>query len=409
MSKTILCPYCSRTFQNSDAVYQCTNKELRSSGDEVCPSVPDQKLSDFWMEEGVPYKRFYRKPVFGLFGSTARAATCPNCGQASRRLCCPHCHNALPPEMVEEGSEIISIIGDRSSGKTVYFVSLIHQLRDEGYKLDIVDVNPQDISHDEKSRTSTIYEKMASDMFDNGVLPKQTRAVRPAPMIFRISTKKKGKKGGRDIYLVFYDTAGEIFRDVNRMEEVANYLMDSAGVILLVDPYTMPALRKTLVEAKILEEDYVKANPVVVFDKVREMLSRSGRKNLLNKPIAITFSKIDAVVHALEDTGSSYQVSGVDLEHDSSFKRTKVLNLSEIDQISEQLQSVAEQRWGAGQLNAAAVANFGAENVRLFAVSALGCTPTSDGSLPELQPYRVMDPLVWILHKMGGFNIPVKQ
>ena len=410
MSKTILCPYCSRTFQNSDAVYQCTNKEMRSNGEEVCPSVPDQKLSDFWMEEGVPYKRFYKANVFGLFSCKAKSARCPNCKQESRRLCCPHCHNPLPPEMIEEGSEIISIIGDRSSGKTVYFVSLIHELREQGYKLDIVDVNPQDLSHDEKTRTSIVYGKMSEDMFDNGYLPKQTRAVRPAPMIFRISTEKKDKKGGRSIYLVFYDTAGEIFRDANRMQEVANYLMDSAGVILLVDPYTMPGLRKTLVEGKVLsDENYIKANPIVVFDKLKEMLEHSGRKKILDRPLAITFSKIDAVVQALENTGSPYQVSGVDLEHNSSFILTKRLNLSEIDQISAQLQSVAEQRWGAGQLNAAAVASFGEENVRLFAISALGCTPDSAGKLPELQPYRVMDPLVWILHKMGGFNIPVTQ
>lgn len=409
MATTILCPYCSRVFRNSEAVYQCTNKEFRG-GEEVCPSVPDQRLNDYWDEAGVPYKRFFTGRVFPLFGSKANACKCPDCGHPSRRLCCPECHNPLPPEMIEEGSEVISIIGDRSSGKTVYFVSLIHELRQHGYKLDIFETNPQDVSYNESTRTSIIYENMAREMFEDGILPQQTRATRPAPLIFRVSTKKKDSKGGRSIYLVFYDTAGEIFRDTNRMEEVARYLMDSAGVILLVDPFTMPGLRKTLLEGKVLQdENYVKTNPVTVFDKLNELVVNSGRKGLLDKPIAISFSKIDAVIEALNNLGNPYFLSGVDLERDSSFLQTRKLSLSEIDQISGQLESVVDQRWGAGQLYASAVSRFGADNVRMFAVSALGCNPGANGNLPSVRPYRVMDPLVWIMYKMGGFNIPVTQ
>lgn len=408
-TKNILCPYCSHVFRNSDAVYQCTNKELRG-GSEVCPSVPDQRLNDHWNEAGVPYKRFFKGRVFSWFSSQANECKCPDCGHPSRRLCCPECHNPLPPEMIEEGSEIISIIGDRSSGKTVYFVSLIHELRQHGFKLDIFETNPQDLSYNEKTRTSNIYETMAREMFEEGILPQQTRATRPAPMIFRVSTQKKDSKKGRSIYLVFYDTAGEIFRDANRMEEVARYLMDSAGVILLVDPFTMPGLRRTLIDGKVLDdENYVRTNPVTVFDRLNELVVNSGRKGLLNKPLAITFSKIDAVIDALNNLGNPYILSGVDLEHDSSFLQTRKLSLSEIDQISGQLESVADQRWGAGQLFASAVSRFGADNVRLFAVSALGCNPDKRGKLPDLRPYRVMDPLAWIMHKMGGFNIPVTQ
>ena len=43
----------------------------------------------------------------------------------------------------------------------------------------------------------------------------------------------------------------------------------------------------------------------------------------------------------------------------------------------------------------------------MFAVSSLGSQPDGD-TVGKIQPYRVMDPLVWILYKMGGFDIPVE-
>lgn len=406
----ILCPYCSRTFDASEAQYQCENNEKNADGVEQCPSVEDELLADYWGVKGVLHKRFFSGRVLKrkLFVGPKKVqpCVCPTCQQPSTRIVCPHCHNPLPADFIEEGSEIISIIGDRSSGKTVYFLSLIDQLRKNGYRVHIHQTTPSDVSYDESTRTSLVYEKQSRELFQESILPDQNRAVRPTPMLFKISSRRKEENKGRTIYLVFYDTAGEIFRDANKIDSLARYLKDSAGIILLMDPFTTAGLQDVLVEGGIIpERTKATVDPIVLFDRLDQI---RGREKVLHKPIALTYSKIDAVVKALEKMGNPYRIAGIDLKSDSSFLLTGELKLDEVDAINDGLRTAAE-KWGNGNLIEFATRLFGKENVRMFAVSALGCNPDARGKIPNLKPYRVMDPLVWILHKLGGFDIPVVE
>ena len=62
MSKTILCPYCCKSFPADKALYQCENKET-FNGQEKCPSEIDAVLNDFWQEAGVPTKHIFSSRV----------------------------------------------------------------------------------------------------------------------------------------------------------------------------------------------------------------------------------------------------------------------------------------------------------------------------------------------------------
>ena len=77
-----------------------------------------------------------------LFGYKPRACECDVCGAPSTRFVCPHCNNWLPTEMIEKGSEIISVIGGPASGKSNYIVALIQQLQKYGYKLTLGQILP---------------------------------------------------------------------------------------------------------------------------------------------------------------------------------------------------------------------------------------------------------------------------
>ena len=66
-----------------------------------------------------------------------------------------------------------------------------------------------------------------------------------------------------------------------------------------------------------------------------------------------------------------------------------------------------------GQLGYDVVKKWG-DNARFFGVSALGAMTNSDMKIDipdneSVKPFRVMDPLIWVLHKIGGFGIPVEQ
>ena len=405
MAKQILCPYCSKSFPADKALYQCTNMES-FQGQDKCPKVVDPILNNHWKKEGIPSRRVFPARVFAPLSHKVRSARCPYCHEETTRVVCPECHNVLPKAMLEEGSTIISIIGDRSSGKTVYFLSLMNELQEYGYKIGVPDVYPWDYSYDGKTSSSAVYTDLKNKMFTHCVLPEQTRAVTPIPMIFRMEFTGKKQKKSEGIYIVFYDTAGEIFQNAERIDETARFLKDSAGVIFLIDPFSLDGLHETLVQGGIISDDegrFVGADPSRVFDSLRQF---TGNERLKDKPLALTFSKIDAVLSALDNCPQGYKIQNVNLQKNSSFITTGKFDVDEIERIHESLKSVAEDKWRAGKFWGRASGVYAEGNVRMFAMSALGNNPDKNGNIKKPTPYRVMDPLVWILYKIG-YDIPL--
>jgi hypothetical protein len=139
---------------------------------------------------------------------------------------------------------------------------------------------------------------------------------------------------------------------------------------------------------------------------LNSLLQKVDVKQSENKPFAMVFSKIDAVMEGLSKEGAGVLQNNIDLKKNSSFLKNKKLSLSEIEQISGALEEISHD-WDVGDMKARIREKYREENIKMFAVSSLGCKPV-DGMIPNINPYRVMDPLVWILHKMGGFDIPVE-
>ena len=412
--KNIICPYCFNSFLNLDVEYQCENNETDSSFNRFCPEEIDQKYTDHW-NEAIPINHVFKKKSLAssLFGSVPGAAKCDVCGAETSKFVCPHCHNWLPAEMIEEGSEIISIVGDPASGKTVYFTSLIHELMKYGYRLGL-SVTPKDEAPDDTRRTSVIYRQMATGMFNNNKLPAKTpeaSADTPSiPLIFSLSTKKAGKKGGKTIYLVFYDTPGESFKHEEQVRKLVKYLKESSGIIMLIDPFSVRGLRDII--SNVAAVDNKPTDEIKILDTLKNYAS--SQKSVSNNPLAITFSKIDAVVNGLAAAGEDSML-GIDLKRNSSFLQTGKFSLLETEMIHKTFltsegddQEGLLQKWDIGNVFSEATSRF--SNVKLFAVSSTGVMPKNKYQLEgEVKPYRVMDPLIWILHEMGGFNIPVEN
>ena len=405
MSKIITCPYCYNKFVNKDVEYQCENIETTVDGTRKCEEEIDQRFNDHW---GVPRmsRHFFKGKPFSLFSSTPKASKCDKCGKPSTRFVCPHCHNWLPTEMIEEGSEIISIVGAPNSGKTVYFFNLMRQLEMKGYLLGLT-VTVQDEGPDKYKKTSMIYRDMVKLMYEDKLLPPKTpvnEGKKPVPLIFKLSNKKLGQKSGKTIYIVFYDTPGEAFQDSEQISRMADHVSNSAGILLFVDPYNIQKLTGTLQAASNGEvlSGGTQENDTVL----NSLLQKVDVKQSENKPFAIVFSKIDAVMEGLSKEGAGVLQNNIDLKKNSSFLKNKKLSLSEIEQISGALEEISHD-WDVGAMKARIREKYREENIKMFAVSSLGCQPVN-GEIPNLNPYRVMDPLVWILHKMGGFDIPVE-
>lgn len=416
----ILCPYCFKKFKTLDVMLQCQNESTQLKANDnggytkvpVCPNEEDEKFSNHWGTH-VQTKHIF-KPSFGMFEKLGikpiQGKPCDKCNTVSQRFVCPHCHNWLPTEMIEKGSQIISVIGGPQSGKTNYIVALIHQLMKYRNKLGLT-VTLQQVGRNENERTDKIYGSMKKIIFDDHMaVPKtQVRAgQQPIPWIVRL----EGTSTGKAIYLVFYDTAGERFDSTTSVQEL-KYFQESEACIVVFDTLAIPRIKKIL-ESKdvdVMGEAYDYGETWTTLKNFEE--SNSALK-LTKRPFAFVFTKFDAVI----DNQEALNCDVSDFTDDngkftnSSFIKSSKFSLKQVDDSSRAISDFLhnEDVWDEDALASDIEKKWG-DNGHFFGVSALGSMTDETLSIQteEVVPLRVMDPLVWILNKLGGFGIPVEK
>lgn len=413
MGKSILCPYCFETFDNTDVMAQCENHSTRTIDGrptEICEREENTRFNNHW-DENVMSKHVF-SPKIGvltkLFGGyKPKAVKCDRCGADSTRYVCPHCNNWLPTEMIEKGSEIISVIGGPASGKSNYIVALINQLRKHGCNLNL-SILPQLVGRAEHEYTRVLFENAEKCIFEDHIpVPKTPPTQHPIPWIFRLESYATKKA----VYLVFYDTAGESFETTEEIKRNAKYLKKSKAVIVILDTLSVPYIKDILDSKKIVNQDLE-----TPFTKTMDILNNFAIDNphLYETPFAFVMSKFDSIISNKEDL--DFDISA--FKANSSFIDTNEFSLQEVKDASNAITSYMKNHWNHKKLNSKQlqfeIANNWGDNARFFGVSALGAMTnprTLKIDIPddkEVEPFRVMDPLIWALHKIGGFGIPVK-
>lgn len=408
MAYNFICPFCYEGFNRSQIEFRCENNQSTSCREN------DVKLAAYFggstLTAGrvIPVKN---KSFGGLFNKMTRIVSvpeqtrCDQCNYPSRKKICPHCHNELPSLFHQADSHIISVIGARDSGKTHYITVLINELLQKGHTLDIQTV-PQDVGEDRAQITSKRY----SEYYKKPLLGRkeqlgqtQQNAKDLYPLIYQISSGQKQFGKTKALYLVFYDTAGENFNDKEELKKLANYLINSSGIIFLLDTFRISRINETLTK-KGVGITNVDTSFRDVFGQMHQLLQQFGKIKLNAKsdvPVALTFSKIDEVINnnLLED-----DIQEFTLRKESSYLRTRLYDDDEIKEIGNDMRSLLAQ-WGEEGFIADVERSF--SKTGYFGVSALGSTPIGGMLKGEVRPHRVMDPLLWILDKLD-FALPKK-
>lgn len=399
MSK-VVCPYCFEKFSNSEVEFQCLNP--------ICKKE-DKKLMKFW---GSDYAKIIGKvtgkplkPSGGLFGlrfGVPNSAMCPDCGRESFLMICPKCHNLIPKDMVKKGGYIISIIGAKSSGKTNYITTLINELKTKGRFLGI-SIIPEICTEKSEYNTENHYTNdFFNTLYKKGKCPDPTDVIdekNRVPLIYVLNNKETGIS----IYLVFYDTAGENFNNPHNIGPNVKFLNESDAVIFLFDTFAIPYVHdklgiKTPIE---LPYDGIIANVLSYF---KNFTSSEVKKMHFNKPMAMVFSKIDAVL-THEELFADTSFSDLSMEKNSSFISGSGVSLSEFQSISDSLKAVLSE-WN--ETNFVDKISSTYKNAKFFGISSLGGQPDSSNNIKKVKPYRVLDPLVWILSEFK-FPLPINK
>lgn len=387
-ARDILCPYCFTRWSTNVAAYRCT-----STDDTRCPRVPDEALGRLRGSAAPREPRFIVKngKLGQAFTVKAGHPVRCDCGAATRPIC-PSCHSNLPQRFTEAQARTMALVGTRAAGKSHYIAVALHELEHRvgpsfGGSLMLLD----DASRDRVDNVLTprIYREGAVlDATQSAAVDHDVRQ----PLVSRL-TLGVAKKATHS-NLVFFDAAGEDLQSLSVLEREARYITQSDGLILLLDPLQIPAVRDEFDSDGDLPP--VSADPYTMLGRLAALLREArgipGGKPM-GVPLAIALSKSDMLRGLLPDEHPLFRAT----TNGRLFDPDAARNLSE-------LLRADVAGWLGERFDALVKAEF--PQAAYFGVSALGENPV-DGHLRNgVAPQRVEDPILWMLNTWGAIPKP---
>ncbi len=383
--RTVLCPYCFEPWSTKVAAFRCT-----SGDDDRCPRQPDHALGELRRTEPPLAPRVLQRQ--GRLGQSfavkrGNPVRC-ECGAPTRPIC-PNCHTDLPQRFAEAPSRSMALIGTRMSGKSNFIAVALHELEHRvGPRFD-----GSLLLLDDASRHRVDQELMPR-LYGEGTVLEATQSARANagagdPLVARLTLGSPDRASHSN--LVFFDCAGEDLQSLDVLEREARYVTRSHGLILLLDPLQIPAVRDELAGSVELPGEVVDAYTMLgrISSLIREARGIPAGKPI-DVPLAIAVSKFDAVRPLLPEGHAVFDLPGHDGRFDAQVARS----------ISAAVRSDLN-----GWLASEALDNFVKQEfaqASYFGLSALGSSPV-DGRLPNgVAPLRVEDPILWMLDAWGA-------
>ncbi|OCA88073.1 hypothetical protein A8F94_09650 [Bacillus sp. FJAT-27225] len=391
----IVCPYCFSKFHPEKVVFRAAHHR---TDDEAYMLQEDELLSD--------YREKFQLDRTGDMEAVINPATIPQENKiytdnvltgisdkysvVTRKRLCPNCHNNLPSTAGKFPSNIVSFVGATSVGKSVYLASLIHTIQNTTARNFNAACIPLDNKISERFRNN--YEL---PLFEEGELLTSTRSTqRQEPLIFQFKFKDDTKA---PLTLVFFDVAGEAMTDTDYMELHAAHIKNSAGILFLVDPMQIRSIRSRLLfkmgenPGEVVAQG---ADPRDVAISLYENFISHEDNGKTGIPTAVVLTKSD-LLHALKEEDGDY------IRPNSNVFRNVVhrdfLNLDEYENINGEVRRFLEE------VDSPFVDTMDVyfNEASYFAVSALGSNPIDQQVTGVINPIRVDEPFVWLLHKLG--------
>lgn len=380
-----VCPYCFETFTLPQTPFRCATDPAQ------CAPVTDPVFDrNPWNDGPRP-----RGAVIPAPGGMAHRAICQICHKPSPDRICPHCHMPLPRDIGDSKTMIFAMVGGPAAGKSHYIASILRQLDEQlgpTHDFTLIPLDNETIRRRKEDFDRYVF-------VDRRAIPKTMSGQNVGkgrvrvPLVFRLSfggTSLLGRRGTRrTVMLVFFDTAGEDLGDLDVMKIVNRYIQRADGLILLVDPTQLPAVRDKLPPAGVSP---IAITPSEILARIRHLVE-TGRGlrpvDTMPIPLAVVFSKFDAVDPILSP---HLQVRATCM-HDKGF------DLGDFNAVDAEVATLLKEEWGeAGLVHQV---RSGWKYAAFFGLSAIGSTPDNAGRISRYHPRRVADPFLWLLHHHG--------
>jgi hypothetical protein len=280
-------------------------------------------------------------------GGVPKQATCPSCKEISRKRICQTCHSELPDTLGDYTDLVFAVIGAKEAGKSHYIGVLIDQIIKQlsgSFNWNLEPLNDATI----RRYREDFYKRI----FDQHITITFTQSARAdinvrTPLIYTLSFWGKNWLGRERVSnlvtLVFFDTAGEDLDAEDLMRTENKYIYNAAGIILLLDPLQLDAVRDKLPKNVPLPSKNTESQDILT-RVTRLIRSAKGLKATaaIDIPIAVTFSKMDALdSSSLLDPSSNFKA---DSKHQGHF------NLAEFNSVNTEMEALVREWSGEGLL-----------------------------------------------------------
>jgi GTPase SAR1 family protein len=314
-------------------------------------------------------------------------------GELLTRKMCPKCKHDLPWSAGTQPNLVLGLVGAKSSGKTHYVASLVI----EGLERNLpsrFQASLMGLTTDTARRRNEFYKQL----FQRRVVIPLTVGT-PPPLIYDLTINGAlwRENVNRSVALSLYDTAGENLNDPATANTMVQYLRVASGLVFIVDPLQSPDIRNALPGAVVPAYDPA-ATPDAILNQVLGMLAqrnvlRPGEK--LPVPVAVVLSKCDVLRdYGLIDKDCLWNRN----EHHVRFFNTM---------IHDDMNGTIAQVMRRYHTQAVQIIKNRFRRYAFFGVSATGCCPDANGRYPKIAPWRLEDPLLWLLAELGV--IPAKE
>jgi hypothetical protein len=336
--------------------------------------------------------------------------------ETNERLC-PHCHNTLPHGYGTRDSALISIIGDTNSGKTVFIAVLMNLLRGQGVGNLKTTLNT---TLDPKASNYETINENIDIIFTKRTVPVATNTlIDIMPLAYAMTYEhfnSAHKATKKTIDLVLYDIAGEACSDSKLLEKKGQNIVNSDGLVFLLDPMSFKIYRDWLKankpDAFRASQDSGDSSKTLGIDRIYGMLDAlfqyfEGGERIRNIPVALVVSKADLLIkEATRHEGHFARFKNTIPYTDKNEGGTAsdgYLDKADIMRLNTHTRELV----GTFSGNDPTLFCRMFTNTSFFLSSALNQIPVpreGGGSArlnDDIRPYRVADSLLWILAMKG--------
>jgi hypothetical protein len=295
-------------------------------------------------------------------------------GNLSLIYLCPGCNEQVPALYSQDYRKyppvVISAVGFRQHGKTVYFATLFYTLKKLTLARDWPDFFTMGLNEDS---LDTVYGN--ARMLEDGALPDSTPKNFPRPTMIRA----EGVPMQPNCSLLMYDTGGECFEKPTQLVQFAGFVRRAETVLLLVSVADLEDARAGMQQ---LLNTYVVG--------VGELGGRTKNQHLV-----VVFTKADQMAGRF--TGPWQDLRSYLIEGSIEALAQPEGYIIRMQEISDLLYRFTEQELHAHEFINAAESNF--KSVSFSIISALGTEPQGARLSVEIVPRRILDPVLWVMEK----------